>query len=610
MKITLDWETYYDTEYSLTNMTTTEYIYDSRFKVHGVGIAVGNNEPRWYTTPDEINKALAALDWNSVELIGHNLIFDGGILAFKYGYIPKQYLDTAAISRCVMPFLKSHSLKVVSAYLGIGEKISTSLTNVKGVRYPTPEQLESLGVYCIADCNLSRGIYDYLCANMSEKEYRLVDITTRMFTQPKLALNDMRLRALILQKKNLRKKLIKKAKVAITTLRSTPKLVAEFQKRGIEPPKKPSPSDPEKEIFTFQRDLPQVQALTQHQDPEVRALITARLEVMSSIDLNRATRMLAIYESTGAMFPIPLMYYKAHTGRWAGGDKINAQNFTRGPIRKCIIAPPHHVVGAVDASQIEARLTAWLAEHLKLLAKFADPLVDVYVDMAAEIFHKKSTDIDDDERFVGKTLILSAGFGVGWKKLLLYFQTKRPDLQVDEMMADAMIRAYRAKNYPIVMLWKHLQKVLEYMIQMEEGEEIHHKCLTFGPNYVRLPDGNLLMYPKLGFVEEIMEDGSARMQMEYEHRGKPQRIYGGRFTENIVQALARSYIGDSIVETNDNVIPVAGMAHDEIIVVPHVSEAETVVQEIIGIMSTPPSWAPDLPLAAEGAFGESYGDAK
>jgi hypothetical protein len=65
-----------------------------------------------------------------------------------------------------------------------------------------------------------------------------------------------------------------------------------------------------------------------------------------------------------------------------------------------------------------------------------------------------------------------------------------------------------------------------------------------------------------------------------------------------------------MVETNDNVIPVAGMAHDEIIVVPHVSEAETVIQEIIDIMSTPPVWAPDLPLAAEGAFGESYGDAK
>jgi len=610
MKITLDWETFYSTEYTLTKLTTTEYIYDDRFHAHGVGIKIGANDPIWYCGRKKIEAALASLDWPNVKLIGHNLNFDGGILAFRYGYVPQQYIDTASIARNVLPFLKSHSLKRIVAYLGIGEKVQAALTNVMGVRNPTDEQLASLGAYCISDCRLSYGIYEYLNGNVSEKEYALIDTTVRMFTQPQLHLDAPRLRRLIADKEETRKKLIVKAQVPITTLRSTPKLVTEFRWRGIDPPQKPSPSDPEKLIYTFQRDLPQVQALTQHRDPRIRDLINARLEVMSSIDLNRATRMLAVHKVTGGKFPIPLMYYRAHTGRWAGTDKLNAQNFTKGEIRQCIIAAPHHRVGAVDLGQIEARLTAWLAEHLKLLSMFADPDVDVYVDMAAQIFNKPIEEINDDERFVGKILILSAGFGIGWKKLLNFFQTKRPDLGITDVMADSMIRAYRSKNYPIVMLWKRLQKMLEYMITMEDDEEVHYKCLTFGRNYVRLPDGNLLMYPNLRYVEEEMADGSIRMQIEYDHKENPQRIYGGRFTENIIQALARSLIGDSMVTVQQNIIPIAAMAHDELIVMPHVSEADEVIESIIEIMTTPPAWAPDLPLTAEGTHADTYGDAK
>jgi DNA polymerase len=591
-------------------MTTAEYIYDKQFLAHGVGIAIDSSEPVWYPY-SEGHEAIHSIDWTQVELIGHNLLFDGGILAFRYGYTPARYTDTAAMARCVLPFLRSHSLKNVAQYLDIGEKKIGALVQSRGKRNLNPEELGALGEYCKDDVRMCRGIRDVLHGNITSEEADLMDLTVRMFTQPKLQLDPDRLQAIIDEKEETRDRLVKASGVGLSTLRSTQRLVAYLQSLGVDIPTKPSPKDPDKTIYTFQRDLPAVQLLTQHSNPKVRAVINARLEVMASLDLKRAQRMLNVFNATKGAFPVPLNHYAAHTGRWGGTDKLNAQNLTRGgAIRKAIIAPPHHKVAAADLGQIEARLTAWLAEHDKLLAAFADPDTDPYKDMAAEVFRKKVEDIEDDERFVGKTLILSAGFGVGWKKLLHFFQTKRPDLGVTPHQAHEWIQTYRTKNFPIVMLWKKLQEYLDYMLAMEPGEEIQFKCLTFGNNYVRLPSGNYLMYPGLRYVEEETDSGDVRIQIEYDHKGHPQKLYGGRFTENIIQALARCIIGTSMNTIQKEVIQCSATVHDEIISVPHVSQADEILEQMIEIMVQPPVWAPDLPLSAEGAVADNYGDAK
>jgi DNA polymerase len=611
IEVTLDFETHWGHEYSLSNMTTTEYIYSDLFEIQGVGIAIGDNDPIWHPGPEQAAAALQAIDWSNVALIGHNLNFDGSILAFRFGLYPQAYYDTASMARVVMPFLKYHSLKACAAFFGLEEKVVTALINVKDKRFDqlSDTAIDALGEYCKMDVKLTRQIYTRMKRAISADELKLMDVTTRMMTQPTLQLNPDKLQALIDDKLETRQQLIKEAGVELRVLRSTQQMTTILENLGIEVPKKPSPSNPDELIPTFQRNLPEVVALTRHPNKRVRDLIKARLEVMSSIDLNRAKRMLAVYNASGGDFPIPLKHAGAHTLRWSGTDKLNAQNFTKGPIREAIIAPPHHKVVVADLGQIEARLTAWLAEHLKLLAEFANPDGDVYKDMATEIFDKPFDEIDYSERFIGKVLILSAGFGIGWKKLLLMFQTSKPELGITEHQAAEMVEKYRMKNFPIVRLWDRLQNYLIKMLSMDDGEEFTYKCLTFGKGYVKLPSGNALYYPELRYEIEEDDWGNERPQLTYTHKGNPTRIYGGRFTENIIQALARCVIAEHILKISER-YKVAGMAHDEIICVAHNSQAQDCLDYMCEVMRTPPSWAPDLPLDVKGAIADSYGDAK
>ena len=145
----------------------------------------------------------------------------------------------------------------------------------------------------------------------------------------------------------------KAAGVAKTTLRSTAKLVAEFSKYpDVIIPMKESPSKEGVMIATFEKDHEDVAELRIHPIPQVRRLIEARINVMSAIRINRAKRFIAIGKETGGDFPIPLVYCAAHTGRWGGGDKLNAQNIPPGPLREALMAPRHHVVLPVDLGQI------------------------------------------------------------------------------------------------------------------------------------------------------------------------------------------------------------------------------------------------------------------
>jgi hypothetical protein len=98
--VTLDFETYYDKEYSLSKMTTEAYIRDERFEVIGVAVKVNDYPTDWFSgSMDEIKKWLKALDWSNTYLLCHHTAFDGAILKWRFGIEPKFYLDTLSMSR-------------------------------------------------------------------------------------------------------------------------------------------------------------------------------------------------------------------------------------------------------------------------------------------------------------------------------------------------------------------------------------------------------------------------------------------------------------------------------------------------------------------------------
>ena len=100
--LTVDFETYYDREFSLSRLTTEEYVRDQNFEVIGVGVKINDEETNWYSgTHEEIKAALKKYDWGASLVLAHNTAFDGAILAWRFGITPKGWLDTLCMARAV-----------------------------------------------------------------------------------------------------------------------------------------------------------------------------------------------------------------------------------------------------------------------------------------------------------------------------------------------------------------------------------------------------------------------------------------------------------------------------------------------------------------------------
>lgn len=599
----LDWESYYDTEYSLRKLTYIEYIQSPKFKEHGISIQINSAAPIWYHTKKSMHSALMQIPWIKAGLVGHNLHFDGLIAALKYKIYPKMYIDTLGMARAILPTLQSHSLSFLADYLGLGEKNPKALDDIKGILKPDKDQLAALGRYCNDDVTLTYELYQKLAGFLPLPEYESLDQTIRMQTQPQFILDRDRLDDVIDLKLKEREDTLKEAETNITTVRSSAKLAEAFRELAVEPPTKISPRT-NKETYAFAKTDLGMQKLVNDPDPKVAALAKARLSCMSNLDIRRAERFQSIHDCNNGYLPVTLNYYGAHTGRWSGGDKTNVQNLTKkSPLRSCLMAPPGYLVLAADQSQIEARITAWLAEHFKLLNDFKlndegiSPY-DVYQIMASHIYGIALDKIDDAQRFIGKMCVLGLGYGMGVEKLYTVLQQILGAGKIEKWEVQNMVDVYRKINYPIVMLWKTLDKVLSDMIHQRDGV---YKCISYDAGSIKLPNDMFLQYP---FLNATANDWGG-VAYEYEFKGKIQNIYGGRLTENIVQALARSVIADNMRAIQQR-YRVATMTHDEIVILPPKSEIDDAEQFVTEIMTTAPEWAADLPLAIEVDIDDRY----
>src|SRR5215475_2332317 len=98
MIVTVDFETFWSQTYTLKTLGITKYVLDPLFEVIGVSIQVGDGPIGWFTD-DKIKPALDAIDWDNAALLSHNTSFDGAILAWHYGKLPRLYLDTLSMAR-------------------------------------------------------------------------------------------------------------------------------------------------------------------------------------------------------------------------------------------------------------------------------------------------------------------------------------------------------------------------------------------------------------------------------------------------------------------------------------------------------------------------------
>ena len=606
--VTIDMETYYDTHFSLGKLTTEQYVRSPEFEIIGVGIKVNNYPTDWYSG-DNVGKFLNGLHYGDKAILCHNTAFDGAILSWHFGIKPKLWLDTLSMARPLHNVTVGGSLKVLAQFYGLGEK-GTEVVNAKGKRRAdfTPEELARYGSYCVNDVELTYQLFKKLMKNFPKQELAVIDQTLRMYTEPTIELDVPLLQQHLDDVRKKKEELLQSSGMSIDDIMSNPKFAKALEELGVEPPRKVS-ARTGKETWAFAKTDKALTDLQDHPDERVQTLVATRLGVKSTLEETRTDNLIGVAER--GRLPIMLNYYGAHTGRFSGGDKLNLQNLpSRGgnnTIRRALKAPDNHKLIACDSSQIEARMVAWLAGQEDLVQSFRDKR-DVYCEFASEIYNRPITKADKIERFVGKTAILSLGYGAGAAKFRDMLRIQN-GIAIEQEEAERIVRVYRQKNHKIVSLWRMCDHALKCILG---GQSMEIGPVTVDARGIWLPSGFYIQYPELRMTNSGMEYINDARQFRKQTGGKAEEvqwtnIYGGKVVENIVQALAALAVREQSTEIGKR-LHVAFQVHDEVV---SVSPDETVqdnLEYVVGCMSKPPVWAPDLPVACEAGYAANYGD--
>lgn len=657
--ITLDAETYYDSDYSLKNMSTTDYIFDPRFELIGMGVRVDGG-PRAWLEEAQWHRFAGGMDWSQTAVLAHHNHFDGLICSHHYDVHPGYMLDTLSMARALHGAEVGGSLAKLMLYYGVGEK-GTEVIAAKGKHRKdfTQAEWKQYGVYCLNDCDGAFAIFQKMLVGYPRKELDLIDITVKMFSSPVLVLNTPKMQEYLAWETAKKLDLLNRISATKADLSSSDKFAKLLEALGVEPPLKPSPTavnddGSPKEIYAFAKTDPAFQELLQDPDDDVRWLCEARLATKSTGAVTRTTRLLRMGLG-GRALPVYLNYGKAGTFRWTGGDKMNWQNFERmdkndprkGSIRQAIEAPSGSLLVGGDASQIECRFNNWFSGQDDITEAFRQG-ADVYSLFGSKVYgrklDRKKNPEDETPGFISKTCVLALGFNTGFIKLggALLRGEKGPPVQftredmsklnvdptqffanpknIEQIMAqpsrlnDAdklvhyavanhFVEMYRRDSDKVVANWGYWNEVIGMMMRGYRGVIGPFDILEIVEDGIRLPSGLTMWYRDLRWDKK--EGYSYRSK-----RGERTKIYGGKLVENYTQALCRIIVADVMRQLDKEGLHIVTMEHDAIIGVCPERDAPYWDQRLLALLSTPPSWAPGLPLTADHGFGRTLGETK
>tara|TARA_R100001086_G_scaffold2831_2_gene1958 strand:+ start:70 stop:1947 length:1878 start_codon:yes stop_codon:yes gene_type:complete len=608
--ITVDFETYYSKTFGFRKLTTEQYVRSSDFEVIGVAVKVNNEKTDWLSGSYEDLKTYLGdnYDWGNAAVLAHNTLFDGAILHWLFGIRCKLYFDTLSMARALHGVDTSASLKSLSEMYGIGQK-GDEVIKAEGKRRSdfSEQELAEYGDYCINDVELTHKLFSiFMNKRMFPKmELKVIDMTLRMFIEPQLVLDVGKLDQHLDNLKAQKEQLLTESGVERENLMSNNKFAELLEEIEVTPPMKVSPRTG-KETYAFAKTDEAFKALQEHEDIRVQTLVTARLGLKSTLEETRTERFLDI-STRGKQLPVPIRYYAAHTGRWGGADKVNLQNLpSRGPnakiLKSCMCAPEGHTIIQADSAQIEARVLAWLAEQNNLVQAFERD-EDVYKKMASTIYNIPVEDVSADQRFIGKTTILGAGYGMG--AVRFRDQLKTLGVEVDEEECRRIIKVYRDTNNKITELWRNAGDALTGMHRDQRYALGRANVLKIIPrdNAIQLPSGLNMYYNKL----KIEHDDEGRPQFMYKTRQGYIKIYGGKVIENVCQAVARCVMAEQMLEIQKK-YKVLLTVHDSVVCCVSDKQVEEACDYINSCMAYVPEWALGLPVRGDVEIGKNYGD--
>lgn len=653
--LTLDFETYYDDEYSLRRMTPAEYILDPRFEPHLIACKADDG-PHHVVDADDFPAWLAQYPPEDTTTITFNALFDNAILAWQYGYVPHTMLDAMAMARALLAHkLVKFNLAALSDYFGLPVKGGT-IHQVKGMRKAQIKADQHLwmeyGDYSMRDNMNCESIFAKLYGSMPWSERRLMDLVLRCCVQPRFVVDtkllDDHIKDVRAEKDAL---LVAAGNVDKTLIMSTNKFKDALEALGVDIEYKTTATG--NEVPAFAKSDEFMERLLNDADPDVVALAAARIGLKSTLEETRSATLMRIGNLpwhtlpdgnprlySGGTMPIPLRYGGAHTHRLSGDWKMNMQNMPtvrgskgKSKLRLSLKAPPGHSVVTCDLGQIEARLVAWICGATALIEEFAKKL-DPYNKLAGAIFgrpvnRKLVGTVDEIMGFIGKTGILGLGYGCGKPNFhnMVIRSARTQGVDISAIYTEAIgfkgVDAYRRRYHQIPTAWGKLQRI----VQMQWSDPIVGATpIRFGPGKgcveisygkIMLPSGLPMEYddPQR---RQTFKDGITRDEYVYRYGKFTHRMYGPKMLENIVQALARIIVMNAALRIRDlgksrpcpDAYRFVHQAHDELVFIVPDFELDTAKKLIHSEMTRPPSWGMDIPLTADIGAGASYGEAK
>jgi len=615
--LSIDFETYYDRDYSLKKMDAWSYVHHPKFDCYLMSV-YGTTEAgpfQWAGHPKDFTH------WdlfNNATLVAHNAAFDS--LVFKR----LQFLGI--ISAVGTPIWRCTAS--MSVYLSAPRSLKGACKQLLGIavdktqrdkaKGQTSDDLfgnEAMEAYALEDARLCFLLWDKFNHLWPEAEQELATLTF-LWGQQGIAVDVPRLKQSIqtleTQRFNAAQQLPWVDDLDEDTPLSHRKLAEECRKADI-----PCPA-------SLAMDDPECEAWENKYGSEYAWVDAMRIFRRTNMLLKRFKTVQSRTRDNDQRFPYALKYFGAVPGRWSGDAGFNVQNMPRGELfdvdlRKCFVPAPGNVFIVADLCQIEPRILAWLIDDTAFL-DLVRKGVDIYE------AHARSTmgytdprplkDVDPDMRSLAKARTLGLGYGCGPRKFVAVAKNLG-GIDITFAEAKQTVQDFRAKNPRITRLWNRLDRDFK----RSAGSDYH----------IELPSGRELRYLS------VAKNQRGYFTAATERGGRKRKLYGGLLTENLVQATARDVFAEQLLnihrylsgEVGTDLRAVRSVAppnnyqpptpnctapigrvvfhvHDEVIVEVPESQAQEACERIRQIMSVSPAWLPDCPVAADAVIHHHY----
>jgi DNA polymerase len=602
----LDYETYYDDQYSLSKMIRTEYLHDPRFKSHGCAFAIDDGDFFWVTGTD-LPAFFKDVAPHIDAMCCHNGLFDHGITSLFYMPERKFLMDTMSMAQVALsrknPGQRMSLAKLAQYYFPNNPewwKFEGILENFKGVvNLGAKEPI--MAKYAIQDGVVMRELFKALLREDVPWHTMLedIDLTLGMGVYPQLEMDTELATAINAKEVAAKEQAVIDLNLTRAQLRSGEKFAELLRAQGVPPPlKKNAKGDL---IYAFAANDLDFMELADHENPIVRALHALRIGEKSAQTMTRSARWMTLPTS----LPIPLKVAGAHTGRH-GGDEYNMQNPEKaGDLRKCIKAPKGKKLVVGDLAGIELRVNAWWCDERTLLDKWEiDPEFDVYSELGGAIFGRNITKADLEERFAAKTSELASQFGAGAARIQLALRQKK--VACSDELALRIRNAYRGTRTKVRDRWKWLQDIaIPAMAGMAPTVEMKGVRFEFGRAV--LPSGRSLYYPEL----HVNEEGDWVYKAVKKFAVYWKKLYGGALLENLIQAMAYDvFMHQQRLAKRTLTNPLAMAVHDEGVFVVVETWVAHVLAQLKQIYKSKPDWFQGVPIFGEFGIGDNYKEAK